>query len=1104
MNTLILALFPATCLVMTAATPAAPATPVAAPVTLAAGADWIPLVPTLDIEPGSALDFSGMGFVDPPAGRHGRVIVNNEGHFAFATAPGKALRFYGVNLCFGAHYLDRAEADRLADRLVRLGYNALRIHHYEQELTQGERPTTRLNPAKLEAFDYLMAALIRRGIYLTTDLFVSRSVPWRDIGVDRDGRIPMDTFKILVPVHAGAYENWREFTRALLTHVNPHTGRSYASEPALAWLSMINEGNFGNFLKDLRTFPEWRQAWNRWLTAHYPDRVALATAWGTELGADEDPAGGTVALPENIYDSQLRTRDCLRFFAETERDMIRRMKTFLRDELGCHALISNANSWTRFTTDQGARTTYDYVDDHFYVDHPQFLEGSWRLPSRCPNTSPVADGAPGGRSLAFTRLFDRPFTITEYNYSAPGRFRGVGGILTGALGALQDWDGIWRFAYSHSRDAMFTPSRLNYFDMACDPLGQAAERASLCLFLRGDLKPAPHRVAVVMTDADLAQPPKKIPTLAPRWHWLAWVTRIGTHVVSAPGTPLPHNLVLPLGWKTPAAEYAPGKVLEADPYAIDDKTLAAAARERGVIGSANPTDPARKVYQSETGEIRIDAPRDQLVLDTPRTAGGYAPAGSTIETHQGGVTIRTAVADATVWVSALDTEPIHRSQRLLVTHLTDLQNTGIRYAEASRQTLLDWGSMPHLVRAGRATVSIALDTPSRYRVWALGPGGRRLAIVPSAAQGNRLEFTADVGADPAAGARMLYEVAVDPSAAAADPDPIDAATIENWSRKFLGWHYWPSHVIPADPKIPGYEAFKNTDVPCVYQLPGQPDRWYMSFIGFNGQGYNSFVAESTNLVDWTNPRLAMGFGPPNEFDFGGCVVGAYLYDSYDVDAPRVLRKHQGRYWTLYGCYPRQGGYELRPGYEGVASSDDGLAWRRAKNTPILAVQDPDCGAWEKDCIYQPWLVAEAGRFYNFYNAANGGREQMGVAVSEDLLTWKRHPGNPIVRNRDGGFDAEFCSDGKVFRDGDHWVMLYFGVGRGGAHIMAAFSRDLLRWTARAEPLYRAGGHPEGLDRQYAHKISLIYNPKNDTRYLYYCACGTQGRGIGLLTSRPLR
>ncbi len=269
------------------------------------------------------------------------------------------------------------------------------------------------------------------------------------------------------------------------------------------------------------------------------------------------------------------------------------------------------------------------------------------------------------------------------------------------------------------------------------------------------------------------------------------------------------------------------------------------------------------------------------------------------------------------------------------------------------------------------------------------------------------------------------------------PD-VDRETMDKWSAPYRDWHYWPDHVIPAQPNIPGHHTFVNTDVPCVYQLPGQTDKWYMSFIAFNGKGYNSFVAESTDLVHWTSPRLAMGFGPPNEFDHGGCVIGAFLYESYDIKAPPLLKTRDGKYWTLYGCYPRQGGYELRPGYEGVAVSDDGLEWRRAKNSPVLAVQDADCGTWEKDCIYQPWLVEHRDRFFNFYNAANGSIEQTGLAFSTDLLHWMRYPANPVICNRPGGYDEKFASDPKVFRDGDHWTMFYFGVGRGGAHIMIAF------------------------------------------------------------------
>lgn len=350
---------------------------------------------------------------------------------------------------------------------------------------------------------------------------------------------------------------------------------------------------------------------------------------------------------------------------------------------------------------------------------------------------------------------------------------------------------------------------------------------------------------------------------------------------------------------------------------------------------------------------------------------------------------------------------------------------------------------------------------------------------------------------------MILACASLPARAAEEPAAIDAETAEQWSAPYRGWHYHPDHVIPAKPNIRGFEDVRMTDVPTVFQLPGDK-RWYMTFIGFDGKGYQSFVADSDDLVHWSNMRLAMSYGPKGSFDYGGVVLGAYLYEDYDIKAPRILKRHKGKYFSLYGAYPRQGGYELRPGYEGVASSDDGLIWQRAKDEPILSVHQQDCGAWEKDCIYQPWLVEHKSKFHNFYNAANGHTEQMGLALSNDLLKWQRYEHNPVIPNSPkGSHNEKFSSDGKVFRDGDHWVSFFFGVGRGGAHVMTAFSRDLYHWTVDPDPIYKAGGNPSGLDKKYAHKISLVWHNANETYYMFYCAVGNKGRGIGLITSKQL-
>ena len=70
---------------------------------------------------------------------------------------------------------------------------------------------------------------------------------------------------------------------------------------------------------------------------------------------------------------------------------------------------------------------------------------------------------------------------------------------------------------------------------------------------------------------------------------------------------------------------------------------------------------------------------------------------------------------------------------------------------------------------------------------------------------------------------------------AEQPAPIDPDTVKRWSAPYRGWHYHPGHVIPARPDIKGFGNIRMTDVPTVFQRPGDK-RWYMTFIGFDGKG----------------------------------------------------------------------------------------------------------------------------------------------------------------------------------------------------------------------------------------------------------------------------
>ena len=675
----------------------------ARPLDIIEGKDWVRLEYFKDIEPGSALDFSSQGLQDAPSGKHGW-LKSVGGHFEFENLPGVGQRFYGVNLCYSANYLDHDLADRLVDRLVRFGYNSVRIHHHDgiwakeqtdlltpngvrEEVSRVSGEQIRLltqensvaprEDSSIDRLDYLLAKCFERGIYVTTDLYVSRPVNWRDIGIDRDGEMSKKLYKTYVGIHDGAFADWCKWARAFLEHVNPYTGRAYKDEPGLPLISLINEGCVVG-----KDDPVVRKAWREFCAS------------GGEGAESTSPAE---APPQDgaIYD---------RFNQWVNRRVWERCSAFVRS-LGCRALLTNDNAGRWHGEGEGLTPLYDYVDCHSYVDHPVFLEQPWRLPFKCVNSNPIKDGKPAVFYRGWADGASKPYVLTEWNFSGPGRYRGMGGILVGALAAEHGWDGLWRFAYSHDRRGILDGGRggsLN-FDLAEDPLMAASDRAGVCLFLRGDA----------------------------------------------------------------AKEQS------------DERRVTSDERE-----------------EADGSALRLDRERGSMAIITPRTCGGFAESGrmdagplsfeiadacvrgaadnsSLVTRHsslRGGHIVPT-----TLWASTLDGEPLERSSRILLTHLTDVQGEGARYADDSRKILLKWGKTP-LVEAGAADVELRLDefaanhsslvtrhssldgeaAASGFTVYALDTAGNRTSKIPAVFEAGALRFR--VSTNGPEGGCIYYEI----------------------------------------------------------------------------------------------------------------------------------------------------------------------------------------------------------------------------------------------------------------------------------------------------------------------------------------------------------
>ena len=119
---------------------------------------WLEIKAPPIIAPGTALDFSAFrpsGNV--PAGTFGSVVARGE-HFEFEKLPGVPQRFYGMNTTGSMNLPDYEDAVCFAGNAARLGYNAIRIHHHDDELTRSSPDGTTLNPDEMRKLDAIRHA----------------------------------------------------------------------------------------------------------------------------------------------------------------------------------------------------------------------------------------------------------------------------------------------------------------------------------------------------------------------------------------------------------------------------------------------------------------------------------------------------------------------------------------------------------------------------------------------------------------------------------------------------------------------------------------------------------------------------------------------------------------------------------------------------------------------------------------------------------------------------------------------------------------------------------------------------------------------------------
>jgi len=613
-------------------------------------AEWHRLPQMMSVATGSALDWKSS---TTPSGSRGWLTVNSAGKFAFPGTINQAERFYGVNLTHYTCYPTRGEAVALVENLAKLGYNSVRLHHFDYVLTRRSADSTTIDQEMMDRLNYLVYELKQKGFYIKIDLHSMRTQ--KPYELFPAGDLNEHDYKALLLVSSAVRENFLTFVSNLLNTQNPYTGLKWKDEPAIAWMALGNENG-----------PYW------------------FTAPRSGIKVLLDAAVGGVWNPDSDSGSRAATQLC----AQTAEYLATRIRA-----MGARSLFTNMNGGFNRVLAIG-RKNLDYVDNHLYFAHPD----NFSVPITQKNTSPLRKIEEIGW-FASSKIAGKPFTVSEFDAVSPNQFRGEFGIMAGALGIVQKWDAMWRFQYADNVDRALNPKPMNLFSIASDPLAMATERAIVALYLRGDLtsNDLPYYVANPLGQANQREireePIVRQSVLAKPIFQVDSVSNSGTGIV------------------------------------YDGKSL-----------NADQT-------------VRADLNDLTLNVDTDLTAAVIGSEGMTLES--GSLKVRFDKSRATVYLTSLDQQPLHQSRRMLLAHLTDVQNSGATFTGQERKTLTNWGTLPHLIRDGAATVSIAVKNARSYKVYRLDLAGNRIASVNPNRSESTVEFTAKT-VNPSTGTGVIY------------------------------------------------------------------------------------------------------------------------------------------------------------------------------------------------------------------------------------------------------------------------------------------------------------------------------------------------------------
>lgn len=343
---------------------------------------------------------------------------------------------------------------------------------------------------------------------------------------------------------------------------------------------------------------------------------------------------------------------------ETEDRFFQDMSKYLKETLGVKAPIVG-------TADHGhsssayplltSITKLDIVDGHVYWQHPGTREPKAPMVND-PFHSTVVQ-------LSRTAYAGKPYTVSETNHPFPNDWASEGIPIIAAYGSFQDWDAIVMYTFEPKLAPDWKPYVGDPFDISLDPVRMTQMATGALTFLRGDVRPALKTVERTYSREQVIAS-RRLPRSGQPYFTPGFPLSL----------PLQHEVRIRSFDGPPTAEFT---VADTNPIVSDTKEL------------------AWYTSTNEKGLVTVETDRTESLI-------GFVKANRKV--------LKNLAADiendfAAIVLASMDSEPLARSGKMLLTAGSRVANTGLEWNE-NHSRLTKQGGPPTLIEPVAGTITL--------------------------------------------------------------------------------------------------------------------------------------------------------------------------------------------------------------------------------------------------------------------------------------------------------------------------------------------------------------------------------------------------------------